>query len=289
MKNLKFIIFILILFVFSQLKTYADGTITNFQKIGETYLINNIPYQQYRMDIINCTDFDLYLTNKDQSIKNQQDSSITYHNNSLKVTTSSNKKSLPYNIQKVIIDDSVGIGNISVFLTFTIEPYNYNWIASGNYSIRIIASTEQIGGMQNYYNVDFNVPKHSNITVYPNRALITLSKNQVFSKNNYIENKTNSKLNIISNSKWDLYLNTNNLNIPAGEHYIEVIGSQGDNIEYTSGKIKLKSNTEYFLGKKTAISNNNNSSLDIKYTFLTPSDSYAESGNYINQMNFDLK
>ncbi len=283
--------------IFSVLITCSKVCYANlgvFNKVGTTYIVNGEPYQNYEYIMPSCEYYDLKITNQDQHISNETDSSIVYPANSLYFRFNSIERMLPYNVEQVVGQEgSQCIADKKIYpLTFYIKKVNANSpdIASGIYLLNIRGS-DAGKGLTQHLTVEFDVPVVKNIAINQSNTTIQLDESEVFTANTIVTNNSNTTINITANSFWRLYVDTPEIDISGGEYYLKVLSKSNNEIATIADDLPLMSNTSYEIASKSVFNASQTApdNITIQYYLKTPSDKYPKAQNMDMSIQYRLE
>ncbi len=125
--------------------------------------------------------------------------------------------------------------------------------------------------------------KHS-LTSFSGDPSIVLSEKDIFNKNGYVRNQNDVRIDLSSNTKWKLWLGTENLEDENCEYYFQVKNVSGKVSDYEQNNIQLLPNHRYLLasGEPTIegieAGNKVPSNITIEYSFKN-----ADTDNFIKE------
>ncbi len=142
----------------------------------------------------------------------------------------------------------------------------------------------------------FIVDEKQSITSLNGDAVILLSEEDIFNKHSLVKNQNDIRLDLISNTKWKLWLNTSNFEENNCDYYFQVKNITGKINNYEQNNIKLLPNQRYLLAsgeatlEGTQFGNIIPTNLTVEYSLKnTENDSYIKEGINRNFITYILE
>lgn len=143
--------------------------------------------------------------------------------------------------------------------------------------------------------MSFSIPLDQSVSTTTTPVNITLTPENVFDTSANIANTTTPQINIKSNKKWKLLMDTSNLGTLAGNYYFQVLSATSNVTDYSTTPVKLDANQQYILAKgngtyTTPITGGYSQDyILLKYYLVNNSGSFLKEGTYNNYVKYILQ
>ncbi len=289
----KILIISFIFFFFAVLKTEAAITV---QSAGST-VVSATQISQPINVIMNGL-LNLLVTLKvkalDSYITNTTDSSLKIPITQLYLNDGSNSYQMQNNVDVPIFSGTI------VLATYT-KPYtavvnNVSAIPAGTYNTRLQFMLDSALSTQTFtFTLSFVIPVDQSVSTTTVPVTITLTPENVFDTSANISNTTSPQINIKSNKKWKLLMDTSNLGTLIGNYYFQVLSATSHVSEYPTDPIKLEANQQYVLAKGTGTyttpitGSYSQDYILLKYYLVNNSGSFLKEGTFNNYVKYILQ
>ena len=136
---------------------------------------------------------------------------------------------------------------------------------------------------QSYFS--FSVEEKQTISSFSGEPLIRIGDDDIFNSYSTVKNQNDIRLDLSSNTKWKLCLDTSNIGQLEGEYYFYIKNVTGSVVDYERNRTRILPNRRYFLARGTGTidgvegGNSIPTNLVIEYSFRNPdSKSYIKEG-----------
>ena len=186
----------------------------------------------------------------DSYITNTTDSSLRIPVSQLYLNDGSNSYQMQNNIDVTILSALISVA------TYT-KPYtalvtNVSAIPAGTYNTRLQFTLDSTLSTQTFtFTLSFVIPLDQSVSTTTTPVMITLTPENVFDTSANIANTTSPQINIKSNKKWKLLMDTSNLGTLIGNYYFQVLSATSHVNEYSTTPVKIEPNQQYTLAKGT--------------------------------------
>ncbi len=168
----------------------------------------------------------------------------------------------------------------------TLRVENIGELPAGTYSIplKFINRTSLIQEYECDFIFTFVIDEKQTITSFSGDPCIILSEDDVFNKQTVIKNKNDIRLDLFSNTNWNLWLDSSNIGNLEGEYSFLIKSCTGNILSFEQNPTQILPNKRYLLAKGnstlqgTEQGNTVPTSLIIEYSFKSP-----DTGKYIKE------
>lgn len=290
----KILILIFIFFFFTAVKSQATITV---QSTGNTVVSATQMSQMINVNMNGLLNLLTTLKVKalDSYITNTADASLKIPVSQLYLNDSEKSYQMQYNAD-------VTIFNGTIVLTNYTRPYNavvtnVSAIPAGTYNTKLLFTLESnlIASQTFAFTLSFKVPLDQSVSTTTVPVSITLTPDNVFDTSANISNATTPQINIKSNKKWKLLMDTSNLGTLIGNYYFQILSATSHVSEYSTNPVKLEANQQYTLAKGTGtytapITGNYSSDyILLKYYLVNNSGSFLKEGTYNNYVKYIIR
>lgn len=197
-------------------------------------------------------------------------------------------------------DDVTIFSSIITLATYT-KPYtavvtNVSAIPPGTYNINLQFTLNSTLSNQTIpFILSFTIPVEQSISTTITPVTITLTPENVFNTSANVSNTTSPQINIKSNKKWKLSMDTSNLGTLIGDYYFQVLSATSHVTEYSTNPVKLEAKQKYTLAKgvgtySAPITGSYSSDyILLKYYLVNNSGSFLKEGTYNNNIRYILE
>lgn len=289
----KILIIIFIFFFFACIKTEAAITV---QSAGDT-VISATQISQPINVIMNGL-LNLLVTLKvkslDSYITNTTDSSLRIPITQLYLNDGTNSYQIQNNVD-------VSIFSGTIILTTYTRPYtavvtNVSAIPAGTYNTRLQFTLNSTLSTQTFtFTLSFVIPVEQSVSTTTTPVNIILTPENVFNTTANVPNATSPQINIKSNKKWKLLMDTSSLGTLIGNYYFQILSATSNVSEYSTTPVKLEANQQYTLAKgvgtyTTPITGGYSQDyILLKYYLVNNSGSFLKEGTYNNYIRYILQ
>lgn len=291
MKKLLTIIFIFLFF--TTLKTEAAITV---QSAGNTVVSSTQISQPINVVISGLLNILATLNVKalDSYITNTNDSSLRIPVSQLYLNDGANSYQMQYNTNVTLFSSLLTVATYTKPYTAIIT--NVSAVPAGTYTTRLQFTLNSTLSNQTFtFTLSFVIPTDQTVSTVTSPVIISLTGDNVFDTSANIANSTSPQINIKSNTKWKLIMDTSNLGTLIGNYYFQVLSATSHVSEYSTTPIKLEANKQYTLAKgvgtyTTPITGTYSTDyILLKYYLLNNSGSYLKEGTYNNYVKYILQ
>lgn len=182
-------------------------------------------------------------------------------------------------------DPGEGAGVLNKNVNLRLE--NIGELPSGMYSV-LLKFMNRDGNMRDYegeYMFSFSVEEKQTISSFSGEPLIRIGDDDIFNSYSTVKNQNDIRLDLSSNTKWKLCLDTSNIGQLEGEYYFYIKNVTGSVVDYERNRTRILPNRRYFLARGTdtidGVEGGNSipTNLVIEYSVRNPdSKSYIKEG-----------
>ncbi len=200
------------------------------------------------------------------------------------------------NWQRFFIDNFDITGTSQKNITLKLE--NIGELPAGNYTV-LLKFLDKTGFTLDYeceLFFTFMIDEKHTITVLSGDPVIILTDDDIFNFQNVIRNQNDIRLDLTSNTKWKLWLDTANLEDENCEYYCQLKNASGKVSSYNQERIRIISNQRYLLasGEETLegidVGNRVPTNVLIEYSLKnTSTDKYIKEGIRQNPFTYILE
>ena len=291
MKKLLTIIFIFLFF--TTLKTEAAITV---QSAGNTVVSSTQISQPINVVISGLLNILATLNVKalDSYITNTNDSSLRIPVSQLYLNDGTNSYQMQYNTDVTLFSSLLTVATYTKLYTAIIT--NVSAVPAGTYTTRLQFTLNSTLSNQTFtFTLSFVIPTDQTVSTITAPVIISLTSDNVFDTSANIANSTSPQINIKSNTKWKLIMDTSNLGTLIGNYYFQVLSATSHVSEYSTTPVKLEANKQYTLAKGTGTYTTpitgtySTDYILLKYYILNNSGSYLKEGTYNNYVKYILQ
>lgn len=291
MKKLLTIIFIFLFF--TTLKTEAAITV---QSAGNTVVSSTQISQPINVVISGLLNILATLNVKalDSYITNTNDSSLRIPVSQLYLNDGTNSYQMQYNTDVTLFSSLLTVATYTKPYTAIIT--NVSAVPAGTYTTRLQFTLNSTLSNQTFtFTLSFVIPTEQTVSTITAPVIISLTSDNVFDTSANIANSTSPQINIKSNTKWKLIMDTSNLGTLIGNYYFQVLSATSHVSEYSTTPVKLEANKQYTLAKGTGTYTTpitgtySTDYILLKYYILNNSGSYLKEGTYNNYVKYILQ
>lgn len=278
---------------FTTLKTEASIAV---QSAGNTVVSSTQISQPINVIISGLLNILVTLNVKalDSYITNTNDSSLRIPVSQLYLNDGANSYQMQYNTDVSILN------SILTVATYT-KPYtaiitNVRAVPAGTYTTRLQFTLNSTLSNQTFtFTLSFVIPTDQTLSTVTAPVIISLTSDNVFDTSANIANSTSPQINIKSNTKWKLLMDTSNLGTLIGNYYFQVLSATSHVSEYSTTPVKLEANKQYTLAKGTGTYTTpitgtySTDYILLKYYLSNNSGSYLKEGTYNNYVKYILQ
>lgn len=289
----KILIIIFIFFFFCMQKTEAAITV---QSAGSTVVSATQISQPINVIISGLLNLLVTIKVKalDSYITNTTDSSLRIPVSQLYLNDGSNSYQMQNNIDVTILSALISVA------TYT-KPYtalvtNVSAIPAGTYNTRLQFTLDSTLSTQTFtFTLSFVIPLDQSVSTTTTPVIITLTPENVFDTSANIANTTSPQINIKSNKKWKLLMDTSNLGTLIGNYYFQVLSATSHVNEYSTTPVKIEPNQQYTLAKGTGTytapitGSYTTDYILLKYYLVNNSGTFLKEGTYNNYVKYILQ
>ena len=230
----------------------------------------------------------------DSYITNTTDSSLRIPVSQLYLNDGSNSYQMQNNIDVTILSALISVA------TYT-KPYtalvtNVSVIPAGTYNTRLQFTLDSTLSTQTFtFTLSFVIPLDQSVSTTTTPVMITLTPENVFDTSANIANTTSPQINIKSNKKWKLLMDTSNLGTLIGNYYFQVLSATSHVNEYSTTPVKIEPNQQYTLAKGTGTytapitGSYTTDYILLKYYLVNNSGTFLKEGTYNNYVKYILQ
>ncbi|MFQ8626423.1 MAG: hypothetical protein ACLSA2_08170 [Candidatus Gastranaerophilaceae bacterium] len=290
---MKKILIIIFIFFFLHAKTEAAITV---QSAGSTVVSATQISQPINVIISGLLNLLVTIKVKalDSYITNTTDSSLRIPVSQLYLNDGSNSYQMQNNIDVTILSALISVA------TYT-KPYtalvtNVSAIPAGTYNTRLQFTLDSTLSTQTFtFTLSFVIPLDQSVSTTTTPVMITLTPENVFDTSANIANTTSPQINIKSNKKWKLLMDTSNLGTLIGNYYFQVLSATSHVNEYSTTPVKIEPNQQYTLAKGTGTytapitGSYTTDYILLKYYLVNNSGTFLKEGTYNNYVKYILQ
>lgn len=289
----KILIVVYIFFFFAALKTEAAITV---QSAGSTVVSATQILQPINVTISGL--LNLLVTIKVKAL----DAYIT--------NTADNTLQIP--ISKLYLNDEAGsyqmqqntdVNILSGLISITpyTRPYNavvtnVSAIPAGTYTTRLqFTLNANLSTETTTFTLSFTIPVDQSVSTTTTPVTISLTPENVFDISANVANTTTPQINIKSNKKWKLLMDTSNLGTLIGNYYFQVLSATSHVNNYSTTPVKIEANQQYTLAKGTGTytapitGTYSQDYILLKYYLTNNSGTFLKEGTYNNYVKYILQ
>lgn len=291
MKKILCVIFIF--FFFAVLKTEAAITV---QSGGSTVVSATQISQPINVTISGLLNLLVTLKVKalDSHITNTTDSTLQIPITQLYLNEGTNSYQMKYNTDVNILSGLISITPYTK--PYTAVVTNVSAIPAGTYTTRLQFTLDANLSSQTFtFTLSFVIPVDQSVSTTTTPVTITLTPENVFDTSANISNTTSPQINIKSNKKWKLLMDTSNLGTLIGNYYFQILSATSHVSDYSTTPVKIEPNQQYILAKGvgtyTAPITGSYSTdyILLKYYLMNNSGSFLSEGSYNNYVKYILQ
>lgn len=231
----------------------------------------------------------------DQYVTNTSNSSFRFPVSQLYLNDGSNSYQMQYNTAVTLLS------GITISLGSYTKPYtalvtNVSALPPGDYTTRLQFDVNSLLPTQSTtFTMTFTIPVDQSVSTITNPVNITLTSDNVFDTSANIANTVSPQVNLKSNSKWKLILDTTSLGTLYGDYYFQVLNGTSHVTSYTSTPTKIQANQQYTIARGTGTysapitGTYTNDYVTLKYYMLNNSGTYIQEGSYNNYVKYSLQ
>lgn len=292
MKKLLIIFIILIVSSFNKGDCGVTVRSTGNATINSTYISTPI---QVNVTTLLALLLTIKIKALDEYITNTSDPNYKIPVSQLYLNDGTNEFQMNYNTQVTTIF------NLEITILGHIENYNctiknIGVLPPGTYTTRLQVDTNTpLTPDSTVYNLSFTVPYTQEISTVTNPVNITLTPANVFEHNAIVDNATTSQINIKSNGKWKLIMNTSGLGTLPANYYFLITGASSNVTNYISSETQILPNQQYELARgnatvTTPVSGTYTTDfINLKYRLKNNTGTYMNEGSYNNYATFTIQ
>lgn len=289
----KLLVIIFIFFTFAVQKSEASIVV---QSSGNTVVSATQISQPINVTINELLNVLVTLNVKalDSYITNTSDSSLRIPVSQLYLNDGTTSYQMQYNTNVSILSSILTVATYT--RAYTAVVTNVSAIPAGTYTTRLqFTLNSTLSTQTTTFTLSFTIPVDQSVSTITSPVTITLTPDNVFDTSANIANTTSPQINIKSNTKWKLLMDTSSLGTLAGNYYFQVLSATGNVNEYSSTPVKINANQQYTLAKgkgtyTTPITGGySNDYIILKYYLLNNSGSYLQEGTYNNYVKYILQ
>lgn len=267
----------------------CEAFIYNITPKGEPIVTENEFIQQYIVDLFNIRSYTVTITPLNLNWVNTSDANSVIPINQTDISTDRGNFNLAYNREQEIYS---GSGYFSSSFIYTIKVRNVKGLKSGTYTSDFVFSSS---GYNFQYTMQLNILPNSRITLSTTISKIILSDKDVFKINSLVGNDVNTRIDVDSNSNWELYLDTSNLGNLIGDYFFKIAFSSG-NIDYVlPDNTQLLSGQNYLIARGQKTYDNNSpanivpTNLQVRYFLRNSTGKFFKEGTYTNNLIYRIE
>lgn len=266
----KIILCIILFFICCQTIVFAD--VLSIIPQGNTIINGNSVMQTYLITLNNSCD--LSITAQSNLVINEFNPKIQIPLNKVFVLTQNDTIPLYLNKTSRIMNNDT----MSFPVTFKLD--NIGELEEGICSFNVLFNNFA-------FNPKFTIPNIQKLSANTLTSNIKIKGKDVFDTNKEHTNVLDSQINIKSNSRWELFLDTFNLGQLCGDYYFQTIGASGENIHLTTNnKIKLEPSKSYLIASGE---NTSSSVVNIKYSLKNNGEGCLRTGTFYNNLTYRIE
>ncbi len=180
----------------------------------------------------------------------------------------------------------------------TLRLENIGELPAGTYSVplKFINRTSLIQEYECDFIFTFIIDEKQTITSFSGEPYIILNEEDVFSRQAVIKNKNDIRLDLFSNTHWNLWLDTSNIGNLEGEYSFLIKNCTGNILSFEQNSTQILPNKRYLLAKGnstlqgTEQGNTVPTSLIIEYSFKNPDTKhYIKEGTRQNPITYIME
>lgn len=291
MKKILSIIFIFLFFAAA--KTEAAITV---QSAGSTVVSATQISQPINVTISGLLNLLVTLKVKalDSYITNTMDSSLRIPVSQLYLNDGTNSYQMQQNTDVTVLKGLISITPYTK--PYTAVVTNVSAIPAGTYTTRLLFILDANLSSQTYtYTLSFVIPVDQSVSTTTVPVTISLTPDNVFNISANIANTTTPQINIKSNKKWKLLMDTSTLGTLIGNYYFQILSVTSHVSDYSTTPVKLEPNQQYVLAKgvgtyTTPITGTYSQDyILLKYYLTNNSGTFLKEGTYNNYIKYILQ
>ncbi len=291
--NEKNINYIFIFFCFGTLKTEAA---IGVEGVGDTVVSATQISQAINVTMSGLLNLLVTLKVKanDSYIANIADSSLKIPITQLYLNDGTNSYQIQKDTNVTIFTNTISVGTYTK--PYTAVVANVSAIPAGTYSTKLQFTIDSIFPNQTTtFDLFFTIPVEQSVSTTVDPVKITLTPENVFNTSANVSNATTPQINIKSNKKWKLSMDTSNLGTLIGNYYFQVLSATSHVTEYSTNPVKLEAKQRYTLAKgvgtyTTPITGSYSPDyILLKYYLVNNSESFLKEGAYNNNIRYILE
>lgn len=277
---------ILVILSFSE---KSEAYIYSISSKGEPMITENEIFQYYVVDVLDYPNYTVSLKPLSRYWVNVNDPNSVIPISFTELSTNQKHYHLVHNQEQEIFS---GSSNYSSNFMYTIKVQNLKGLKSGIYVSDFIFTSD---GNDFKYTMELNIRPNSRITLNSNITKITFSDKDVFNVNSSVDNDVNTKIDVDSNTDWELYLDTSSIGNLIGDYSFRIDSSTG-NIDYIlKDKTPLTLGQNYLLARGKRTYDNNfpakpiPTNLQVRYSLQNNTGKFFKEGNFTNNLIYRIE
>lgn len=291
MKKILAVIFIF--FFFAALKSEAAITVQNN---GSTVVSATQISQPISVTISRLLNLLVNLKVKalDAYITNTTDSTLQIPITKLYLNDGTNSYQMQQNTDVNILSGLISITPYT--RPYTAVVTNVSAIPAGTYNTRLLFTLDANLSSQTFtFTLSFTIPVDQSVSTNTVPVTINLTPENVFDTSANVSNTTSPQINIKSNKKWKLLMDTSNLGSLIGNYYFQILSATSHVNKYSTTPVKIEANKQYTLAKGvgtyTAPITGSYSTdyILLKYYLMNNSSSFLKEGTFNNYVKYILQ
>ena len=291
MKKILAVIFIF--FFFAALKSEAAITV---QGSGSTVVSATQISQPISVTISGLLNLLVNLKVKalDAYITNTTDSTLQIPITKLYLNDGTNSYQMQQNTDVNILSGLISITPYT--RPYTAVVTNVSAIPAGTYNTRLLFTLDANLSSQTFtFTLSFTIPVDQSVSTNTVPVTINLTPENVFDISANVSNTTSPQINIKSNKKWKLLMDTSNLGSLIGNYYFQILSATSHVNKYSTTPVKIEANKQYTLAKGvgtyTAPITGSYSTdyILLKYYLMNNSSSFLKEGTFNNYVKYILQ
>ena len=273
------ILFSLIIYPKAYANPHFRAEISGFPIITENNVTANVNLTYTQMGASR-----LFIMSADNFITNNEDRNIKIPITNLYLLCDGEQFQISNNSwQNFYVDTLNASGSVQKNLCLKLEDVGE--LPAGTYTtlLRFLNKTDMTPDYECEFLFTFIIDDKHSVISHSGEPVIVLTEEDIFNNQSYIKNQNDVRLDLISNTKWKLWLRTSNLDDENCEYYFQLKNVSGKVSAYEQNITRILPNQKYLLasGEPTleGIQNGNKAPayITIEYSFKnTNSDNYLK-------------
>lgn len=289
----KILIIIFIFFFFAAIKTEAAITV---QSAGSTVVSATQISQPINVTLSELLNLLVTLKVKalDANITNTTDSTLYIHVTKLYLNDGTKSYQMQQNTDVTILSSLISITPYKKAYNAVVT--NVSAIPPGTYTTRLLFTLDANLSTQTFtFTLSFTIPIDQSVSTTTTPVNITLTPENVFDMSANVSNTTSPQINIKSNKKWKLLMDTSNLGTLIADYYCQVLSATSHVTDYSTTPVKIEANRQYTLAKGVGTytapitGTYSQDYILLKYYLMNNSGTFLNEGSFNNYVKYILQ